>query len=133
MGNLVEILAVAAIVFAIGWLWYSPVLFGNMWLKITKMKKPSKNAMKGMWKYMLTGYISTAVMVFITNLFVNSLYVTTFAAGAQLGAVAWLGFVATEQLSMVLWDRKPVKLYLINTAHNLVAMAVAGGILAIWA
>ena len=58
---------------------------------------------------------------------------TDFIADAVLLAFwLWLGFFATTQLGMVMWEGKPVKLYIINTLHHLVSLVVMSAILAVW-
>ncbi|MBI3026774.1 DUF1761 domain-containing protein, partial [Candidatus Woesearchaeota archaeon] len=49
-----------------------------------------------------------------------------------LGFWVWIGFLATTQIGMVLWEGKPIKLYIINTLHYLVVLAVMSAILAVW-
>src|SRR3989338_4782125 len=53
--------------------------------------------------------------------------------GVQLGFWLWLGIAAPLQLGMVLWEGKPVKLYLINTGHTLFNLVLVCAVLAVWA
>ena len=39
----------------------------------------------------------------------------------ELGFWSWVGFVAPTMLGVVLWEQKPIKLYLINALYWLVA------------
>lgn len=52
--------------------------------------------------------------------------------GMKVGFAVWLGFVATVQLTSVLFAKQPVKLYLINTGYQLVCYLAMGAILAVW-
>ena len=52
--------------------------------------------------------------------------------GAQVGFLAWLGFVATTNLNTVLFEFRPLGLYLINNGYHLVSMLGMGALLAVW-
>jgi len=57
---------------------------------------------------------------------------TSALEGAMLGAVVWLGFVATILINPVLFEGKSWTLYLINSGYQLVCLLVAGVILTVW-
>jgi hypothetical protein len=59
-------------------------------------------------------------------------HVEGVAAGLQSGFWIWLGFIATSQINSVIWDGRPVKLYLINVGYYLVSYLAMGSILAVW-
>ncbi|MDQ3803488.1 MAG: DUF1761 domain-containing protein [Acidobacteriota bacterium] len=52
--------------------------------------------------------------------------------GAQVGFWLWLGFVATTNLGTVLFEFRPLGLYLINNGYHLVGMLGMGALLAVW-
>ena len=52
--------------------------------------------------------------------------------GMQAGFWVWLGFIATTMIGIVLWEIKPVKLYLLIVAYYLISLLVMGSILALW-
>ena len=52
--------------------------------------------------------------------------------GVGVGALFWLGFVATVLMGTVLWEGKSVKLYLINSIYQLINLIIMGIILSIW-
>jgi hypothetical protein len=59
-------------------------------------------------------------------------HVEGVVAGLQSGFWIWLGFIATSQINSVIWDGRPVKLYLINVGYYLVSYLAMGSILAVW-
>jgi hypothetical protein len=83
-------------------------------------------------KMVLAGFVSALVMSYIFSHFVDLGGATTIGAGAQLGFWIWLGFVATIQAGVVLWEKKPIKLFLINSSFYLVTLVSMGAVLAIW-
>ncbi len=134
MVNYVAVLMTAIVGFVVGMLWYSPALFGKQWMKLAgKTEKDMKKAKeKGMAKQMVIAFISLLVMAYVLAWLTGVLGAATFSAGAIVGFWIWLGFLGTTQLGSVLWEQKPVTLYLLNTAHWLVILAISGGILAVW-
>lgn len=131
--NYLAVLVSAAAGFVIGALWYS-VLFGKVWMKLSGMdkKKIEKGKKKGMAKSYVAGFATLLVMAFVLAHFVDMAEATTVLGGAQAGFWAWLGFVATIMLNKVIWEGKPVKLYVLDAAHYLVVLLAMGSILAVW-
>jgi hypothetical protein len=87
---------------------------------------------KGVGKSYLAGFVGALVMSFVLAHFIDFVEVTSFLEGASTGAWIWLGFIVPVLLGSVLWENKPVKLYLINVAYWLVSLSAMGGILALW-
>jgi hypothetical protein len=52
--------------------------------------------------------------------------------GAQTGFWLWLGFVLTTNLNTVLFEFRPLGLYLINSGYHLVGLLGMGAVLAVW-
>ena len=131
--NYLAVLVAAIINMGIGFLWYGP-LFGKQWIQMMNFdkKKMAEAKRKGTGKTYAVAFISTLLMSYILAHFVRYTQAATIADGITAGVWLWLGFIATVQLSMVLWEGKPVKLYLINIAYYLVALSVMGAILAVW-
>lgn len=94
-----------------------------------KMEEAKK---KGMAKSYITMFIGLLVMSYVLAHFVDYAQATTVLGGLTAGFWLWLGFIATVMLGSVLWEGKPVTLYLINVAHYLAVLIVMGIILAVW-
>ena len=134
--NYLAVLAAAIVSFVIGWVWHSPVLFGKAWMKLSNMDKKKIESHKKSGKMcpsLFFQFAATLVTGYVLAYFVSYVGARTAMDGVVLGFWVWLGFFATTQLGMVLWENKPFKLYLINTLHYLVTLAVMGAILAVWA
>lgn len=135
--NYIAILVASVVVFLLGWLWFSPVLFGNIWMKLNKisssqMKAAKAKGMKGMMPQMLWGFLSTVVMVWVLNMVIEYSSASTIMDAVSVSFFVWLGFIATTMLGMVLWERKPFALYVITSTHYLVSLIIAGIILVMW-
>jgi hypothetical protein len=134
--NYVAILITGIAGFLIGALWYSPVLFGHQWMKLTGMTEKKMKAMKknsNMGLIMLVGFLATLLTAFILANFIGFLGTGGPYRGLEIGFWVWLGFVFPVQLGMVLWEGKSVSLLALNTSHQLVMLIVMGAMLGAWA
>jgi len=130
-----NIILVAAIVsMVIGALWYSPALFGKIWIKFSGMDKKKLDEMKkkGMGKGYVIGFIATLVMAYVLAVALGWAEAGTVALGAQVGFWLWLGFIVPVVLGGVLWGGKAVQLFWVDISYRLVSVVVMGGILAVW-
>lgn len=131
--NYLAVVAAAAASMAIGFLWYGP-LFGKMWMQMMNFDKKKLNEAKkkGMGKIYALAFLTSLIMSYVLAHFVDYVEAKTIMEGIVLGFWVWIGFLATTQIGSVFWEGKPVKLYLINTLHYLVTLAVMAAILAVW-
>lgn len=129
--NYIAVFVSAAVSVVLGMVWYGP-LFGKTWMRLAGINEA---AMKK--KSMLTSFSGMIVVSLLTSYilahFVDYAQAVTFVEGMTAGFWIWLGFMATIQVGAVLWDNKPWKLFIVNTAYSLVQMLLIGGILAVWA
>lgn len=118
----------------LGSLWYSPLLFGNIWIKLSKFTKKdmAEAKKKGMGKTYFAALIFSFITSYVLAHFVEYTTARSIADGALLGFWLWLGFVVPMQAGMVLWEGKPVKLYFINILYYLVALMIMASIIAVW-
>lgn len=132
--NYVAIVGTAVASMVLGFVWYGP-LFGKAWMKLAGFTEKQMAAAKkqSMAASYLTAFFGALVTAFVLSYFVDFADATTLAAGAVIGFWAWLGFVATVSAGSVLWEGKPVNLWILNNAYNLINLALMGAILAAWA
>ena len=134
--NYMAVIVSAAANFLLGWLWYSPMLFGKQWMKMMGFDKLSKAQQADMKKKMgvsiFMGIVTSFVIAYILAHFVAYTGSTTIGMGMQTGFWIWLGFIATTMMGTVLWEGKPWKLYFINVGYYLVSFHIMGAILAAW-
>lgn len=136
MINYLAVLVSAIGAFAVGALWYGP-LFGRSWRTLMNIPDSSMTGgIAGMWKTMLGGFIATLLMVYVLAMFMTSRVGffgdTDIQEALMFGFWVWLGFIATVLLNSVLYEKRPIQLYLINAAHYFVAILVAALILALF-
>lgn len=132
--NLLAVFVAAIVSMVLGALWYSPPVFGRMWMELSGIKEETMQEMrrKGLGKSYAVSFAGTLVMSYVLAHFVVYTQSTAITQGAQTGIWLWLGFIVPVLLGTVLWEGKPVKLYALNIAYQLVSLAIMGGILAAW-
>lgn len=131
--NFWAILVAAVVSFIVGWLWYSPVLFGNVWMKAMGMtKEKMAHSQKNMAVTMLVALIAQFMIAFILAHFISGMGAVGWMESIVVAFWAWLGFVALISLGTVLWEGKSMKLFWINSIHWLVALAIQAAIISAW-
>jgi len=129
--NYLAVLVCAIVFMALGFFWYSPMLFAKQWMKLVKktekdIKKDAKPQM-----YIAAFVIALIISYMLANI-INIYQATGAINGAITGFWVWLGFTATTTATEYLFEGRPRYLYFINTGYQLVAFIIAGGILAVW-
>lgn len=131
--NYLAVLVAAIASMVVGGLWYSPLLFGKQWMKMMKFNEKDLPKMKEQAKksYVLQ-FVSSLVLAYVLAHFMDYLGVTDALGALQAAFWIWLGFKATGEIGSVLWEGKSWSLFLLNTAHSFVTLAVMSLILALW-
>lgn len=134
--NLFAVLACGVAAMIIGFLWYSPMLFAKPWVKEMGYDMNDKAKMEEMKKKAGpaygTSFVASLLTAFILALILNALTINTPFYGMKLGFAVWLGFVATVQLTGVLFQGNSMKLFAINTGYQLACYLAMGAILSMW-
>jgi len=136
--NYLAVLVAGIVIFALGGLWYSPVLFAKRWIALqgrTEEEMKAQAAAANMPVMYLSaficGFVTAWVMAMILAHIASSMALNA-GHGALIGFMCWLGFAATTSYAMALFSGKPKQLWLIDSAYNLVSFVLAGMILAVW-
>lgn len=130
--NFVALLLAAVVSMAIGFVWYSPVMFARRWMKLSGytaegLKKDQKEM--GKWYglsfvlALVTAYVLNHVMVLSENFF----HYPMIQTGLSTAFWMWLGFVMPVQMTGVIFGKeKNMELFAINTGYQLVSMLAMG-------
>jgi hypothetical protein len=128
--NLMAVLLCGVASMVIGFVWYSKVLFGATWMKLSGISEAQiKKANSNMPMLYGTMFIASLVMAYVLAQFAKYAGALSLTDGVIAGFWAWLGFVATTMLTGVLYEGKPLKLYFITAGYQLVTLVVMGMIL----
>ena len=134
--NLLAILVAAISTMVVGFLWYSPILFAKPWMREMGYDPNDKARVQEMQKsagpaYM-GSFIASLVTAFVLAMFLHEMNAQGLEFGLLVSSHVWLGFVATVQLTGVLFMKQSMKLFAINTGYQLVCYLVMGAILSVW-
>jgi Protein of unknown function (DUF1761) len=134
--NLWAVLVAAAATMVVGFLWYSPMLFANPWMKLMGYDPNDKAKIAEMQKSAGPSYamslVASALAAAVLGKIIAIATVHSAMYGMKVGLAVWLGFVTTVQLTNALFSRQPAKLYMINTGYQLVCYVVMGAMLGAW-
>jgi hypothetical protein len=134
--NLLAVLVAAIATMVVGFLWYSPLLFAKPWMVLMGYDPNDKAGLERMRKSAGKSYgisfLASLLSAFVLGKIIVITTVNSALYGMKIGFAIWLGFVATVQLTEVLFAKKPAKLFLINTGYQMVCYLVMGAILAVW-
>ena len=115
--------------FITGMLWYGP-FFGKLWMKLIGTTEQEIRESGGMGPALygasiLTSLVSTYIMAVMLN-WVNA---QSIAAAMLLALLIWLGFSAAPVLNSGFFERRPIKLFCINSFHHLTNLLIISVIL----
>ena len=124
-------LVVAAIAkMALGSFWYSPVAYGGHWMTAAGVSPAQmKTAMPKAIAADLVGSLLTAFVLMEGVYYAEA---DSVVLGGEVGFLCWLGFVAGPTLAAVLYEGRPIRLFLINNGFLLLSFIVMGAIIGAW-
>lgn len=132
--NLLAVLLCGVTAMVIGALWYSPILFGNIWMKLSgiSMKDLESMKKKDMAMSYILNFIAALFMAFVLANIAQYGGADTAFRGAMLGLWISLGFVATSSIGMVLWEGRSWKLWFLLNVYQMITLMAMGAIIAAW-
>lgn len=127
------VLVATLVHYVLGALWYS-LLFANQFVRIMGLTPQQLEEMQkqGPGKELAVAFVMSLLLVYVLAHFVQYTKANTALAGVQTAFWLWLGFIASTNMATVLFEQRPLGLYLINMGYQLVGCALAGVILAVW-
>ena len=129
--NLIAVVAAAVASFIIGYLWYSPMLFGKKWMESMGMKMDANMPKGDMMKPMVITFILSIVTAFVLAKVLIFMGASSIEAGCLGAFWIWLGFMLPTGAMNVLFEKKNFTTFLIGTSHQLVNLIIMGIILVV--
>jgi hypothetical protein len=130
------LLVSALILWFLGAIWYSPVLFAKPWMAIIGIDPQNKDKNKSMMTSMMAGMISSfigdLILAFALAHMVLWSGADSWGWGALIGFIVWLGFFAAPNFPQGIYEGRPFKLFAINMGYWLVGLMIVGALLAGW-
>jgi len=128
--NLWAVILAAFSYLILGTLWYSPLLFGNKWIKLKGFTDEDFKTNKPMWMITLLSFLSSGIASFVISMILGPNSSGIF--GAIIGACIAVFFVSMSKLTSVLFENQPVRLYFLHAGFDIVAFMVMGAIIGYW-
>ena len=131
IGNLnwLAIIVAALSAFALGSLWYSPILFVKRWMKETGITEESAKEANMATLFGLS-FVLSIVASFFLAMFLGKDAGAGF--GALAGFMAGLGWVFTFMGITYLFERRTLAHFLINSLYSVVSLTIMGLIIGVW-
>jgi uncharacterized membrane protein YagU involved in acid resistance len=128
--NYLAVLVAAIANMALGALWYSPIAFGKQWMALAGVTEAQVKAR--MIQALAVDFVGSLIMAFVLAHVVRYYGAATLVSGAVAGFWMWLAFIAMTTLSQIIYENRPMQLFVINNGFRLISLAIMGAILAAW-
>jgi len=128
--NYLAVVAAAVAAMAIGAVWYSPAVFGTIWLNLSGVSPEAAAA--GAAQAYSWAFAVALVTAFALALVIDWTQGESWRCGALIGVVAWLGFSATTRAYGVIFAGRSSALFFLDTGYDLASYITMGAILGGW-
>jgi hypothetical protein len=128
--NWVAVLIAGGLYFALGALWYSPVLFARMFIKYRGLD-PSQMGGGNPLEFGVT-FLADLVAAAVLAIVLYFVQPANIADGILSGLLLAIGIAATSALAYTIYSGPHKMLWVIYTGYQLVAFGVMGALLAVW-
>jgi hypothetical protein len=127
------VLVAAVVVFVLGWLWYSPLLFFKPWMRLRGLDPVAAMAgAKVPAGKLLIELARCLVLAYVIARFVALLGITSWIGALHFGLFLWIGFPVILLAGSVLWDNTPLGVAAIHAGDWLVKLLVIPVIAGVW-
>lgn len=128
--NWLAVIAAALSTFILGGLWYSPVLFGKVWMKENHFSSENPPG-RSLIRIFIYSFIWALVMSLDLAVYLNDQN-TNAVWGAAAGFLAGFGWVAMSIFIIGLFERKSTRYMLINAGYMILSFVLMGLIIGAW-
>jgi hypothetical protein len=127
--NWIAIIIAAVSAFALGGLWYSPLMFLKIWARESGIEMdPAKRGSMG--KIFGLSFLLSLTAAFFLAMFIGPDAGAAF--GTLAGFMAGLGWVFTYTGITYLFEGRSLAHFLINACYSVISLTIMGFIIGIW-
>lgn len=131
--NYLAVVVAAVAAFAIGGLWYSPLLFAKQWVKAHGYTDEQvKEMQKGAGKAYAVSILCQLLIALAIAVLVGYLRLTLGVQGLKLALLIWAGFAFPLGLMANVFSNKRITVFYIDAAYQLVYLLIMGSIITVW-
>jgi Protein of unknown function (DUF1761) len=132
--NLLAVVVGAIAYFAVGALWYSPLVFGDMWMAAGGLtqEQTGEGPRVAIYAVPLIGSLLSAIAL---GMLAQATGTDTLGEGLVLGVVAAVGFAFAISLVTATFEStkpKPMVWGAVNAGYHIVGIVVAAAIIGAW-
>ena len=127
--NFLAVLAASVLAFVVGGLWYSPIMFFKAWLSGSGL---TEEAVQQGHPGKIYGGAFVMTFIAATLLAVLIGHGGSLAVGIHWGSIVGVGWVATSFGTNYLFERRTLKLWLVNAGYNVVTFVLMGAVIGFW-
>lgn len=131
--NYLAVIVSALVAFALGAVWYSPLLFAKQWIAFNGYGPDEIKAMQaGAKKAYGISFVCQVVTAFALAMLIAIIHMNGIFAGIKLALLCWLGFAVSLGLMAKVYSGRALKAFLLDAGYQLVYFVVMGVILVAW-
>jgi uncharacterized membrane protein len=127
--NYLSIFISSVAVFALGFVWYLPAVFGNTWLEAIGKRQED---LESPAIPLIYSFVANLIMASVMQWLMVYTGCRGIMNGALLGLLLGAGLIATSMCSDYLFCGWPKKLYSIQAGYRVLSLALMGLILGAW-
>ncbi len=125
---IVPVLVGTLIATVLGMFWFSQMMFGGAWMRLTGVSMEGGDPSKK--KAMIKGYATNIAISFVTSLVI---YILLSVGFDLVGIFAvWIGFALPGYATPSIWEGKSWKLFFITAGYSLVSATFIAQVLGMW-
>ncbi|MFA7228878.1 MAG: DUF1761 domain-containing protein [Melioribacteraceae bacterium] len=130
--NYLAVLVCGIISMIIGFVWYSHILLGRIWMEeIDKSEDELKKDFNPVKTYGISFLCNLFIAFSLAQLMAHSNAVSV-ASGIRMAFLCWSGFILAPMIINAMLEGKSIKLLLVDSGHHLIVILVFGIILGAW-
>lgn len=130
--NYLAVLVCGVVAMGLGVLWYSPFLFGKIWLdSLDKSEDDLKKKFNPLKTYGLA-FVGHLIMAYALARIMVYTGADSVAQGIRIAFLCWIGFTAATMTINAVFEGKSIRLILVDGGYHLIVLHVFGIILGAW-
>ena len=123
---IITLLLAAVAVFVVGMIRYSPVLFGDIYMKLVTggKKKGEKPSLAKMLPLFVGQFVLGGIKAFVTYVFLTYGGAVSYQDAIVTAIMLWVGYELTTTLGNAIWEKRSWKYYAITSGMELLGLIV---------
>ena len=130
--NHLAVLLGVVLQFVIGYLWYSPILFGNPWMEMVDLDLATIEANPPGANIWIINVAASVAAIYLLAWLFTQLNVDNWFSGVYYGFLLGFGFVLLSLMRSNAFEQAPYGLAWINGGFTTFGLMIGGGILGAW-